>query len=205
MEGTEAKGRARGRGISRFIVMAILQAARARRLGLERDASHSWGLNRAIFYAAAKSGFGRGGAGAPAAGEPVPAEPSRVRFELGDDFAFRDPTRDDLLFRIGDQTQTPQDFERQIIERFGTRRRFEAAWREAEEIVAAADDATIRSSRGFYARVYRPRRDELKDQWTERVLQDVTPPSDALLRTPTRGARAATSRRRGADAPQQSP
>jgi hypothetical protein len=46
--------------VTRFVVMAMLQAARAESLGLPRDSAYSWGLNRAIFYAAAKSGF-RGG------------------------------------------------------------------------------------------------------------------------------------------------
>src|SRR5689334_20610316 len=42
--------------ISRFHVMAVLQAARAIALGLDPDESKSWGLNRALFYAAAKKG-----------------------------------------------------------------------------------------------------------------------------------------------------
>ena len=37
--------------------MATLQAARAKELGLPIMAAKSWGLNRAIFYAAAKRGF----------------------------------------------------------------------------------------------------------------------------------------------------
>ncbi|HUO43055.1 MAG TPA: hypothetical protein VMU35_08765 [Methylomirabilota bacterium] len=43
--------------IGRFQVMAILQAARAKQLGLPINEAKSWGLNRAIFYAAAKRGF----------------------------------------------------------------------------------------------------------------------------------------------------
>ena len=43
--------------VGRFQVMAVLQAARALCLGLSEDSSKSWGLNRAIFYAAAKRGF----------------------------------------------------------------------------------------------------------------------------------------------------
>ena len=49
--------------VGRFQVMATLQAARARTLGLDLDEAKSWGLNRAVFYAAAKRGFRHGGAG----------------------------------------------------------------------------------------------------------------------------------------------
>ena len=43
--------------VGRFQVMAVLQAARALVLGLPESQAKSWGLNRAIFYAAAKRGF----------------------------------------------------------------------------------------------------------------------------------------------------
>ncbi len=164
------------RGISRFIVMAMLQAARARRLGLPQDSAYSWGLNRAIFFAAAKQGF-RGGAspaggstagegGRPAAPE---AHPNREPYQVGEEFAFRDTSHSKLYFTIGDETQTEKEFERQIEARFGPRKNFERAWKEAEEIVAAADPSELASGHEFYARVYKPRRDELKDKWTEMV------------------------------------
>ncbi len=53
-------------GVGRFQVMAILQAARARTFGLPLATAQSWGLNRAIFYAAAKRGF----KGAPGPSKP---------------------------------------------------------------------------------------------------------------------------------------
>jgi hypothetical protein len=43
--------------VGRFQVMAILQAARAKVLGYSLNEAKSFGLNRAIFYAAAKRGF----------------------------------------------------------------------------------------------------------------------------------------------------
>ena len=43
--------------VGRFQVMAPLQAARAQALGKPREDAESFGLNRAIFYAAAKRGF----------------------------------------------------------------------------------------------------------------------------------------------------
>lgn len=46
--------------VSRFQVMAVLQAARASVLGLDLEEAKSWGLNRAMFYAAAKRNTGAG-------------------------------------------------------------------------------------------------------------------------------------------------
>ncbi|PIV54824.1 MAG: hypothetical protein COS15_04915, partial [Caldiserica bacterium CG02_land_8_20_14_3_00_36_38] len=43
--------------VGRFQVMATLQAARAYILGKPLNSAKSFGLNRAIFYAAAKKGF----------------------------------------------------------------------------------------------------------------------------------------------------
>lgn len=43
--------------ITRFQVKALLQTARARKLGLNLKEAKSWGLNRALFYAAAKKGW----------------------------------------------------------------------------------------------------------------------------------------------------
>ncbi|HXW67594.1 MAG TPA: hypothetical protein VEL82_06960 [Thermoplasmata archaeon] len=157
------------RGISRFIVMAILQAARAERLGLPRDSAYSWGLNRAIFYAAAKQGFRHGGASAP--GEPSVGgaereHPERAPYSLGDDLAFRDTRTAKLYFTIGEETQTEKEFERQIIARFGERSHFTRAWSEARSIIGQSDESTLRSGPGFYERVYKPRRDALREAWT---------------------------------------
>jgi hypothetical protein len=54
--------------VGRFQVMALLQAARAKALGYPLDEAESFGLNRAIFYAAAKRGF-KGGTGSKHPGE----------------------------------------------------------------------------------------------------------------------------------------
>src|SRR5580658_7769819 len=74
------------RGISRFIVMAILQAERARRLGLPTESADSFGLNRAIFYAAAKAGFRSAGAERPT-GEPKARGREPTAYPVGDDVA----------------------------------------------------------------------------------------------------------------------
>jgi hypothetical protein len=154
--------------VTRFVVMATLQAARAETLGLAHDSALSWGLNRAIFYAAAKQGF-RGGATPGAEGSGKPKEtPAREVFRLGDDEAYRDPRAKQITFVIGDEDQTVEEFERSIIARFGTKENFAAAWKEAMGIVGGFDRATLESRAAFYEKVYRPRRDELSDSWTQR-------------------------------------
>lgn len=161
----------RGRGaVTRFVVMAMLQAARAQALGLKLESAYSWGLNRAIFYAAAKRGF-RGTPSKPEGeakgeGAPLPAEPTRAPYHLGDDEAYRDPKAATLLFTIGDKDQTGADFEKQIAARFGTKQNFRSAWDEAVRIVDGFDRETLESRRRFFEEVYRPRRDELSEAWS---------------------------------------
>lgn len=160
--------------VTRFVVMAVLQAARAQALGLPREAALSWGLNRAIFYAAAKRGFrGSPPAGEAPAGAPQPAP--RALYRLGDEEAFRDPAIDALVFRIGDQDQTTAEFDRSVTARFGTVEHFRAAFEEALGIVGGFDRATLESRRRFYDEVYRPRRDELSDAWTARYSPSPKP------------------------------
>jgi hypothetical protein len=159
--------RNRGR-VTRFVVMAVLQAARAQSLGLPHNSALSWGLNRAIFYAAAKQGFRE----APTKigeepGKPA-EEPAPERYRLGDDEAFRDPTAKEVIFTIGGQAQTVDRFEQQVTSRFGTGENFRAAWDEAVRIVRGFDRATLESQRSFYEQVYKPRRDELSDRWTQK-------------------------------------
>src|SRR5690348_8802435 len=94
--------------VTRFVVMAMLQAARARKLGLPLESAYSWGLNRAIFIAAAKSGFSGGGAGGVETSRPTAEKAARPTYKLGDDEAYRKPNVDALVFRIGDEDQTTE-------------------------------------------------------------------------------------------------
>lgn len=143
--------------------MATLQATRAKVLGLPLASAKSWGLNRAIYYAAAKRGF-KGGGG--------PAKPKKYlasfgEFFLGDDKAYKVRAAGTTLFTIGGEIQRPQDFHRQVEQRFnGT---FRAAWGEALAIIRQYDPAVLKSPELFYHRVYRPRRDELAGRWNERA------------------------------------
>ncbi len=166
------------RGISRFIVMAMLQAARAKALGLPLDSAYSWGLNRAIFFAAAKRGFGgRSSGGGEGGGGEAHEHPGRELYHLGLDEAYRDTTRSKLYFTIGDDTQTEVEFDRQIAARFGGARPFAQAWSEAERIVGEADRETLESGSAFYARVYKPRRDALAAEWTQKYVPEAAAPA----------------------------
>lgn len=171
--------------ITRFTVMAMLQAARASRLGLTRPSAFSWGLNRAIFYAAAKRGFkGGGGPGGGGEGGGPGTSPSPEFFRLGDDEAPRDPSRSEPMFRIGGETQTEDAFLRQVASRFGSDANFRVAWSEAEAIVADVDEPTLRSRSGFFERVYRPRRDELSTKWAAQFgVLGPLPPRGAMRRS----------------------
>jgi hypothetical protein len=154
--------------VTRFVVMAVLQAARAQSLGLPYDSAVSWGLNRAIFYAAAKSGFrGSSKKTGEAPGKPGEGRPPEM-YRLGEDEAFRDPHSEKLIFTIGGEAQTPEKFEQQVVSRFGTKENFRVAWDEATRIVGKFDRATLASPQRFYAEVYKPRRDELSDSWTQK-------------------------------------
>lgn len=151
------------RGVGRFQVMATLQAARAQVLGLPLASAKSWGLNRAIYYAAAKRGF-KGGSG-PA--KPEKYQRSFGEYWLGLDKAYKVRAGGRMLFTIGGDIQHPEDFKRQIEERFqGT---FRQAWKESREILQRYKREALESPEHFYQQVYRPRRDELAARWNERA------------------------------------
>jgi hypothetical protein len=153
--------------VTRFVVMAMLQAARAESLGLEHDSALSWGLNRAIFFAAAKQGFKSPPATSTERSEKAPEHPFPEIYRLGNDEARRDPTSKQLVFSIGGENQSVETFERQVAARFGTKEHFRLAWAEALRIIGSYDRATLESRQGFYEEVYKPRRDELSDRWTQ--------------------------------------
>jgi len=153
--------------VGRFQVMAILQAARARELGLAERRAKSWGLNRAIFYAAAKRGFkheARPAVPAEGRGEKVVGKPERVYF-LGNEMAYLTKKSNRIYFAIGGKPQTEADFKRQIEDRFG--RHFGKAWKESLAIIHSYSKEVLLSQNRFFSEVYRPRRDELASKWTE--------------------------------------
>jgi hypothetical protein len=66
-------------------------------------------------------------------------------------------------FQIGDEEQTPEDFDREIARRFPD---WERAFAEARELIAAADPQDLESQHRFFDHVYKPLRDELARRWS---------------------------------------
>jgi hypothetical protein len=167
--------------VGRFQVMATLQAARAYVLGLPLDSAKSFGLNRAIFYAAAKKGFIKSKE-APKTftleKAPVPKEKlEEVRktfkiYRLGDEMAYSVELDGKPFFVIGNEIQTPESFEKQIERRF--RGKFDAAFEEAVKICKSVDRGVLLSQRYFYEVVYKPRRDVLAEKWSLLVKEEET-------------------------------
>ncbi len=153
--------------VGRFQVMATLQAARAKEIGLSVMAAKSWGLNRAIFYAAAKRGFKEKRVPHRSAeeAEKKPLHKTRDAYFLGDEMAYISKKGRRSYFMIGGELQTGSDFKRQIEKRFGET--FAKAWKESLQIVRQYPKDILLSQSGFFEEVYRPRRDELASKWTE--------------------------------------
>src|SRR5689334_9770701 len=122
--------------VGRFQVMATLQAARARALGLSEAEAESWGINRAIFYAAAKRGLWRTpvAKSTTTSTHPHPGAIEGERVSVGGEqaFAVEDP-KQGRRFVIGGEAQTPEDFRRQVVARYSD---WEAAWAEAQALIA---------------------------------------------------------------------
>jgi len=149
-------------------VMATLQAARALTLGLSELEAKSWGLNRAIFYAAAKRGFKEKAPPRRREWKEVLQRPVRVTREayfLGDEMAYKAKRGGKTYFTIGGEVQTESDFRRQIETRFGST--FNKAWKEALAIVQQFPKEILLSQSGFFEQIYKPRRDDLAVKWTE--------------------------------------
>jgi hypothetical protein len=166
--------------IGRFQVMATLQAARAYVLGYSLEEAKSFGLNRAIFYAAAKKGFKsmkavRGEIKLPKwklirkiPKEEIEKIEKNIFIEkLGDEIAYCVKLGERKYFLMGDELQTPEDFKKQIEDRF--KGKFETAWKEAIDIVKSYDKGVLLSQRYFYEAIYKPRRDELAEKWSQLV------------------------------------
>jgi hypothetical protein len=162
--------------VGRFQVMATLQAARAYVLGMPVTSAKSFGLNRAIFYAAAKRGFkGKTGVKTPTQFKSKTKEYSDREIKkmqksftmsnIGDELAYSVTVDGKNFFVIGSEIQSPDDFKRQIAQRFG--KDFNKAWREAVKICKEHDKGVLLSQRYFYETIYKPRRDELAKKWTE--------------------------------------
>ena len=150
--------------VGRFQVMSVLQAARAYVLGLPLESAYSWGLNRAIFIAAAKRGFKGGSASGKGGTVARATSKTESTYSLGDDMAYKTEKDGVLLFTIGGKIQTKEEFDQRVGARFG--KRFPAAWKEAIAYVKGFDKEVLLSTDEFFRSVYRPVRDEWAERWS---------------------------------------
>lgn len=150
--------------------MATLQAARAKALGLSDEEAKSFGLNRAIFYAAAKRGF-KGGSTKKPGGKisvkfsPLHREEKTLDLEsVGNEQAYAVHLNGKRYFVMGDDILDEKDFARQVERPFGET--FDMAWHEAMNLVEHTDRDVLESQKKFYEEVYKPHRDELANRWS---------------------------------------
>jgi len=144
--------------IGRFQVMALMQAARYYVLGGDVEQAKSFGLNRAIFYAWAKK---RGVGQRKPLSKPLPSgeqKISELEEVVGDEVVYRVPGG---WYTIGGQEQTPRDFDRQIVQRFGGQKTFQKYWEAALRYIQRFPLETIKSQREFYEKIYLPVRDNI--------------------------------------------
>jgi len=160
--------------IGRFQVMAVLQAARASILGVPLSRAKGWGINRAIFYAAAKRGFKalptRRIAKIPVTRVPARQAQREGVFHLGDEVAYTTKVGRETQFTIGGEVQTEEDYDRQIASRFGDK--YGEARKEALKMVGSFPKSVLSSQNEFFHQVYRPVRDELSGKWMEMVASE---------------------------------
>jgi hypothetical protein len=155
--------------IGRFQVMALLQAARYFILMGEEEKAKSFGLNRAIFYAWAK----RRGVTRPPPRRTVPPgqEVARERREgktlvyIGNEGAY---TSDEGWYIIGEESQLPQDYDRQIASKIDSILPYERAWSSALEYLRDFPRGDLLDQSKFFNEVYRPVRDGFIEEVVER-------------------------------------
>lgn len=161
--------------IGRFQVMAVLQAARAYLLGLPLVSAKSWGIQRAIFYAAAKKGFVKPKGVAEVkevklSGRSIDEKMQKEIiksfqiFNLGDEMAYSVKIANKVYFVIGNEIQTEENFKKQVEEKFG--KVFNRVWEDAIKICRSFDEGVLKSQRYFFEAVYKPHRDELVSKWS---------------------------------------
>ncbi len=145
--------------VGRFEVMALLQAARYYVLTGDLEKAKSFGLNRAIFYAWAKYYGSRRiirGYTRPSTGTPTSTSSSSQAQPPLKDYVELSPRG---WFMIGDQEQTPQDFDSQVKTKFEAVVPFEIVWNKAVRYVKRFPPEVLRDPNKFFKYVYEPVRD----------------------------------------------
>jgi hypothetical protein len=162
--------------LSEFYIHAVLQAARGYQLGLDLGSAKSWGLNRAIFYQAAKNGYiqKRGRKAQVSNGghffQEKGIQSSKhknfgILYPVGREkaYAARD-SQGGIRFIIGGKPQTPEMFDRQIKKRFPN---FNLVWNESIQLMEIAGLPTLNSASRFHDAVYKRWRERLADSWSK--------------------------------------
>ncbi len=151
------------KGVGRFQVMALLQAARYYLLTGDLERAKSWGLNRAIFYAWAKY-YGQRYRRYTSLKElierarrhrPGTRCPEGMEEVLGE-CVQRGPHG---WFSIGGEEQTPRDFDRQVVYKVSRLLPWERVWEAALEYLKMFPETVLRDPQRFYKLAYEPVRD----------------------------------------------
>ncbi|MEN3044838.1 MAG: hypothetical protein ABDH37_06470 [Candidatus Hydrothermales bacterium] len=157
--------------IGRFEVMATLQAARAFCLGKSLIESKSFGLNRAIFYAAAKRGFKvkvKNGEFRERKFKKLEKE-HILTDKIGDEEAFYVEIEGKKYYVIGGEILTEKIFEKQIEKKFKSK--WNIFFEEALDILRSFEKDNLLSQRKFYEKIYKPLRDKLVVKWNEKLKE----------------------------------
>ncbi|MGC8977335.1 MAG: hypothetical protein ACP5OB_06905 [Candidatus Ratteibacteria bacterium] len=158
--------------VGRFQVMAVLQAARAFVLGYPLSSAKSFGLNRAIFYAAAKKGFKVSRPKKEVIKRKLKMHEGKIEEieksfkieKIGDEVAYCLTIDGIKYFTIGGEIQDEEKFKKQIESRF---KNFQKVWEEAISICQSVERKILLSQRYFYESVYKVRRDYLVERWSK--------------------------------------
>ena len=153
-------------GIGRFQVMALLQAARYYVIHRDLRRAKSFGLNRAIFYAWAKHYGPRSRLWMSLKIEEILNKPSSVEKKKtkcpeGYVEVLGECVQVDSLghYVIGEKSQTPQDFDHQVLKRISKVTDPSKVWEAAVEYVSKFPKWVLEDSQKFYKLVYEPVRD----------------------------------------------
>ncbi len=153
------------KGIGRFQVMALLQAARYYLLTGDLDAAKSWGLNRAIFYAWAKYyGPHRQPYRSWRVDRIVVEGGERKRkgkcpegmIEVFGECVQKGPRG---FFSIGGEEQTPRDFDREVVLKLKGLMDWDRVWKAALNYVKLFPKPVLKDPQRFFKYVYEPVRD----------------------------------------------
>ncbi|RLG84316.1 MAG: hypothetical protein DRO40_01750 [Thermoprotei archaeon] len=159
-------------GVGRFQVMALLQAARYYVLYKDLGKAKSFGLNRAIFYAWAKYYGKRSGIWRyyRSVLERPKIKEHKVKcpegfVEVAGECVQTSPRG---YFMIGDQEQTPIDFDQQVMKKISFVIDPDKVWRIVLDYVKEFPEYVLKDPQKFFKYVYEPIRDEFFKQVIEK-------------------------------------